>query len=255
MSIMLRLRNPDPGPLFFCLLHGTLFFWSPSFLEFWNSQLSLIFALFWCTLCPAPHPFPWLLFLIGSMLSALTFLRNSNLLSNSKWVSLLLYPVNPANSAVHQTNWLSSPHIFCYSLSCAGFLPLAPRSLGLVLRTLTSCVEFGCLSEAWGLPSHFTGCCLIQNVPLLSEPETCHHLPMKYLQLEKICLSGHIYLFFMNMSYLCSQSQDYLYVYLQLEEGWLGLTCWPADPVVLCTPQHRPQKLLEGGHDFSLSYI
>lgn len=43
---------------------------------------------------------------------------------------------------------------------------------------------------------------------LLSEPETCHHLPMKHLQLEKICLSGHIYLFFMNMSYLCSQSQD-----------------------------------------------
>lgn len=236
MSIMLRLRNPDPGPFFFCLLHGTLFFWSPSFLEFWNSQLSLIFALFWCTLCPAPHPFPWRLFLTRSMLSALTFLRNSNLLSNSKWVSLLLYPVNPANSAVHQTNWLSSPHIFCYSLSCAGFLPLAPRSLGLVLRTLTSCVEFGCVcqrledSQATSQDAAWSRMCRSfqnQKPAIISQWNICswkrYVWVVTYICSLWTCLT-------------CAAKAKTWYVYLQLEEGWLELTCWPADPVVLCTP-------------------
>lgn len=41
-----------------------------------------------------------------------------------------------------QIQWLSSPHIFCYSFSPVGFLLVAPRSLGLVLRALNSCVEF-----------------------------------------------------------------------------------------------------------------
>ena len=106
-------------------------------------------------------------------------------------------------------------------------LLVAPSSPGLVLRALTfMCGIQVCPLEAWGLPSHCPGGCLLQKLLLLSEPEAWHHLLMKAVQLKRYtqmatgtCSLWHSY------SCFCHQTKIW-YIYLQLEEIWLELSSW-----------------------------
>lgn len=101
-----------------------------------------------------------------------------------------------------------------------------------------------CDKEAWGLPSHITGCCLIQNVLLLSEPETWHCLLMKPLQLEKISEWPHIPVLYVTHS--CCQSQDLICLSaVGREMAWAELPVLLAFAATAATAAH-PNPGLKG---------